>query len=60
MLNIMLSDKLPMLDNVIKHYEIPLDKIYFIAILHPVTTELELIENQLKSFQSPVIVERIT
>ena len=52
--DIMLSDKLPTLDNVIKHYEIPFDK-YAIAMLHPVTTELELIENQAKVFAKSLI-----
>ena len=52
--DIMLSDKLPTLDNVIKHYEIPFDK-YAIAMLHPVTTELELIEHQAKVFAKSLI-----
>src|SRR5260370_29572714 len=39
-IDVMLSGRLPSLEEVRKHYEIPLDS-YGILIYHPVTTELE-------------------
>ena len=46
-IDIMLSKKLPLLKEVMKKYEIPFKK-YSIFIYHPVTTELEKLEENIK------------
>lgn len=50
----MLSDQLPSLEDVIQRYEIPFNN-YAIAMLHPVTTELDIIEQQAKIFVESLI-----
>lgn len=47
-IDLMLSDNLPLLSEVKKYYKIPFDK-YAIFIYHPVTTELDKLEHNIKS-----------
>ena len=48
-IDLMLSDNLPELNEVLAHYEIPF-KDYAIAICHPVTTELDSVNKLAKNF----------
>ena len=48
-IDVMLSTSLPSLDSVKEHYEIPFDH-FFIAMLHPVTTDLVSLQGQARVF----------
>ena len=53
-LDLMKSNTLPKVDDVKKYYNIPFIN-YAIAILHPVTTEFDLLENQISVFTESLI-----
>lgn len=53
-IDIMYSDNLPSIEEVKKYYEIPFDN-YNILMYHPVTTELNLIEDNVRSVVQSVI-----
>lgn len=47
-IDIIKSVKLPSIESVKKHYDIPFEN-YGILLFHPVTTEVDLIKNQIKN-----------
>jgi UDP-N-acetylglucosamine 2-epimerase (hydrolysing) len=53
-IDIMYSDKLPKIEEVKKRYEIPFDR-YNILMYHPVTTEVDKLENHIHSVVDAVI-----
>ena len=56
--DLMLSDKLPLLSEVKKHYEIDFDN-YAICIYHPVTTEIEALEGNVGELVDAVIESKL-
>ena len=53
-IDVMLSDRLPNLNNVLLHYGIPFNS-YGILMYHPVTTEYDIVDKQIKTVVDAVI-----
>ena len=53
-IQVMTSVKLPTIENVIKHYNIPFED-FGVFIFHPITTELETLEDQINQIVSALI-----
>ncbi len=55
--DVMLSNKLPSIDEVKSHYDIPFDK-YAVLLFHPVTTELEDLEEHSENLVEAVLASQ--